>query len=105
MEPDPSRSPRGLRPIDVLVAAAVLAVATALALPWIERSREHSRRNQCASNLRMLGVFRGRQASPDRRTGEGARWHPSKSLVILGHRSTGSGRPHDAAGVGRRFSG
>ena len=47
---------RGFTIIELLVAAAVVAVLLALLVPAVQQAREASRRTRCRSNLRQLGL-------------------------------------------------
>src|SRR5262249_7451757 len=54
MTGNPTR--RGLAPVEVLVIAAVAAVALALAVPALRASQIFSRRVRCENNLKQIGI-------------------------------------------------
>ena len=47
---------RGFTLVELLVVIGIIAVLVALLFPMLNRSREHSRRAVCLSNLRQLGL-------------------------------------------------
>jgi hypothetical protein len=75
----------GLTRRDVFVVVAIAAVMLGVLIPSIRYSRENARRNQCAENLRLIGVaLTGFDAAygrlpPGTAMGEGSAW----SLYIL----------------------
>lgn len=46
----------GINLIEVLVVIAIIGILVALLFPAIQRARESSRRSQCTSNLRQIGI-------------------------------------------------
>ena len=48
--------PRQLRPIELIVVVIVLLVSAAVFFPWTHSQRESARREQCANNLKRIGL-------------------------------------------------
>ena len=52
----PTLIPRGFGIVELLVVLGTVGILMALLLPAVQQARESSRRMQCQSNLRQLGI-------------------------------------------------
>jgi type II secretory pathway pseudopilin PulG len=81
------RSAAGFTILELLVVIGMLGILTAISLPAVNAARERSRRNQCASNLKQLGLaFHGfsnsQRSLPTTRSETAANLPQERSWVI-----------------------
>jgi prepilin-type N-terminal cleavage/methylation domain-containing protein len=81
------KRPRAFTLVELLVVIAIVGTGVSLLLPAVQRSREASRRTQCASNLHAMGVAltayeSARRAFPPGSDTLSGRFHAWSSFIL-----------------------
>src|SRR2546423_12765230 len=84
----------GFTLVELLVVVAIIGVLVALLLPAVQSAREAARRNQCANNLKQMGLALHNFESQEKRFPWGSEntviWGPAVHTYLLPMREQGA---------------